>query len=392
MTSKIDQCTKCTICNAYCPVFKATSLFPGPKLSGPDAERFRAKGNILPAEWIEFCDYCKTCERVCPHGVPIAELHIRSRMKGRGRRRSFRDWLLGHAYFMEKLGAWTPFSNWVFRQAFFRWVMDHGMRLDRRAPMPSYTRKTFARWHRSQNLQQGIPIAYFHGCYTNYVDPDIGRAVVRVLEKNGFQVTLPPQECCGLPLIGNGFFRSAARLGKKNINSLGMTIERGIDVVFSSPSCGMTLREEYRDLLDLPGASVLEDHLFDIFQCLLGLHEQGKMNTRLKEVKETFYYHAPCHLRSLNIGLPALDILSLVPGLRVIELPEGCCGLAGSYGFKREKYAISRDIGEEIFRAVRERKAGTVISECEACRLQIGHHTGVRTLHPIQVLRQAYGA
>ncbi len=393
MKSNIDRCIKCSICNAYCPVLKATGLFPGPKLSGPDAERFRVKGNILPPEWLEFCDYCKICERVCPHGVSIAQLHIRSRMAGRTHNSSYRDWLLGHAYLLEKLGGWAaPFSNRLFRWAFFRWLMHRGMGLDRRTPMPPFARKTFARWHSSRNHQQGNPIAYFHGCYTNYVDPPIGRDVVKVLEKNGFQVILPPQDCCGLPLISNGFFESAARLGEKNIKSLGTIVERGIDVVFSSPSCGMTLREEYKDLLDLPGASVLEDHLFDIFQWLLGLYEQGKMNTRFQEVKETFYYHAPCHLRSLNIGLPALDILSLIPGIRVIELPEGCCGLAGSYGLKREKYAISREIGEELFRAMRERKVETVISECEACRLQIGHHTGVRTLHPIQVLRRAYGA
>ncbi len=393
MKSKIDPCIKCSICNAYCPVFKATGLFPGPKLSGPDAERFRLKGNSVPPEWLEFCDYCKTCERVCPHGVGIAHLNIRSRMTPGKRPPSFRNWLLGHAYLLEKLGGWaTPFSNWIFAWAFFRWLMDRGLGVDRRTPMLSFRRKTFARQHRARKHSPGELIAYFHGCYTNYVDPDTGRDVVEVLEKNGFRVTLPPQECCGLPLVSNGFLESASRLGKVNIQSLGRIVERGMEIVFSSPSCGMMIKEEYKNLLDLPGASVVQDHLHDIFQWLLGLHAEGKMNTRFREVKETFYYHAPCHLRSLHIGLPALDILSLIPGIRLIELPEGCCGLAGSYGFKREKYVISRDIGEEIFRTVREKKATTVISDCEACRMQIGYHTGVKTLHPIQVLRRAYGA
>ena len=238
---------------------------------------------------------------------------------------------------------------------------------------------------------KGEPIAYFHGCYTNYIDPDIGRSVVEVLEKNGFAVTIPQQECCGLPLISNGYYDLAVRLGEKNIKSLRKSIEKGVEIVFSSPSCGMTLKEEYQSILNLQEASTLGDHLFDVSQFLLRLYDEGRLKTQFKELKETYYYHVPCHLRALQIGLPALELLSLIPGLRVIELPEGCCGLAGSYGFKGEKYAVAREVGEEVFRAVRKLKAQTVISDCEACRMQIGHHTGVKTLHPLQILRRAYG-
>jgi glycerol-3-phosphate dehydrogenase subunit C len=235
-------------------------------------------------------------------------------------------------------------------------------------------------------------LAYFHGCYTNYIQPELGRALIEILERNGFQVRVPRQECCGLPLISNGFFELASRLGEENVKSLRKTIEEGTEVVFSSPSCGMTLKEEYETILNLPGASLLKDYVFEICQFLLQLHEEGKLDTRFQELQETFYYHVPCHLRALKIGLPALELLSLVPGLKVIELTEGCCGLAGSYGYKKEKYAIAREVGEDLFRAIRASKARTVISDCEACRMQIGFHTGVKTLHTVQVLRQAYGA
>jgi len=394
MKSNIDQCIKCSICNAYCPVLKATGLFPGPKLAGPDAERFRLKGTAIPQDWLAFCDYCKICERVCPHNVTIPELHLRSRLaSGKRRKPSLRDWLLGHAYLLEKLGGWTtPISNWVFGWGFIRWLVDRGLGIDRRTPLPSFGRKTFVGWFRSQPPVKGVPIAYFHGCYTNYVDPEIGRSVVEVLAKNGFAVTLPEQECCGLPLISNGFFDPARRLAEKNVESLKKSIEKGMEVVFSSPSCGMTLKEEYETILNLPGASAVSGHLFDISQFLLRLHDEGRLNTHFTEINEIYYYHVPCHLRALEIGLPALELLSLIPGVRAVELPEGCCGLAGSYGFKKEKYAVAREVGEDIFRAIRKSKAQTVISDCEACRMQIGHHTGVKTLHPLQVLRRAYGA
>ncbi|MBI5968577.1 MAG: anaerobic glycerol-3-phosphate dehydrogenase subunit C [Deltaproteobacteria bacterium] len=393
MKSNIDQCIKCSICNVYCPVLQTTGLFPGPKLSGPDAERFRLQRKAIPSDWLAFCDYCKICEMVCPHNVPIPELHVRSRIAwGKKRRPSSREWLLGHSYLLERLGSWTaPFSNWLVGWAFFRWLLDRGLGIDRRTKIPFFRRQTFERWFRSRPFMSGKPIAYFYGCYTNYIDPALGRAVVEVLEKNGFRVTLPAQECCGLPLIGNGFFDLAARLGEKNLKSLRKSVDEGLEVVFSSPSCGMTLMQEYGYILHIPGSSVVAENLYEISQFLLRLYEEQRLNTNFKKINETYYYHVPCHLRALQVGLPALELLYLIPGLQIIELPEGCCGLAGTYGFKRDNYAVAREIGEEIFQAIRKLDARRVISDCEACRMQIAHQTGVKTFHTIQILRQAYG-
>ncbi len=393
MKSDIDQCIKCSICNAYCPVLRATGLFPGPKLAGPDAERFRLKGKTIPAEWLEFCDYCKICERVCPHNVPIPELHIRSRLaSAKARKPSLRDWLLGHSYLLEKLGSWAaPFSNWINGTAFFRWLLDRGLGIDRRAQMPTFRRQTFAKWFQARNPAEGKPLAYFYGCFTNYIEPALGRSIVEILEKNGFQVILPKQECCGLPLISNGSLTLASQMAEKTLKALQKSVEDGVEIVFSSPSCGMTLSREYQEILNLPGTSSVAQHLFEISQFLLQLYEEGKLKTDFQEIRETYYYHAPCHLRALQIGLPALELLSLIPGLKVIELPEGCCGLAGTYGLKRERYAVSREIGEDLFQVIRHGKVQKVISDCEACRMQIQSQTGVPTFHPAQILRQAYG-
>jgi glycerol-3-phosphate dehydrogenase subunit C len=389
----MDQCIKCSICNAFCPVLRATGRFPGPKLTGPDAERFRLPTLAISSKWLEYCDYCKICERVCPHNVDIPELHLRSRMAWMKTRKPLpRDWLLGHAYLLEKLGSLSyPISNWIVGGSFFRWLLDRGLKIDYRAKIPFTQRPTFRKWFSLRPPAKGKPIAYFHGCYTNYIDPDVGRAVVDVLEKSGYAVILPRQECCGLPLISNGLFQQAAKMGARNIKSLGENIAQGVEVVYSSPSCGLTLTHEYKSILQLPGSSVLVNGLSEISQFLFSLHEAGKMNVNFKETNETLYYHAPCHIRALHIGLPAMELLALIPGLRVIELPEGCCGLAGSYGLKKEKYILAKEVGTEIFQAILKAEAKAVISDCEACRLQIEHHTGIQTLHPMQILSRAYG-
>lgn len=392
-TSTFEQCIKCSICNAFCPVLKATGVFPGPKLSGPDAERFRRRGQGIPPAWLEFCDLCRMCETVCPHKVPITGLHLRSRkVSTRGFRAFLRDWLLGHSHLLQKVGCLgAPFSNWILRWSFSRWLLDRGLGIDSRAKFPDFHRPGFVQWFRSRSGAEGEPVGYFHGCYTNYIDAAVGQAVVQVLEKNGLRVILPRQECCGLPLIGNGLCGAACGLAKKNLDSLTAFTAQGTQVIFSSPSCGLTLTREYERSLNLPGASRLAALLSEVCQFLLRLYDQGRLNTAFREIPETVYYHVPCHLRALQIGLPALDLLSLVPGLKTVELPASCCGLAGTYGYKREKYGIAREIGEDTFRRIREDHARTVISECEACRMQIEHHTGVATLHPVQVLNRAYG-
>jgi glycerol-3-phosphate dehydrogenase subunit C len=107
-------------------------------------------------------------------------------------------------------------------------------------------------------------------------------------------------------------------------------------------------------------------------------------------VSEVLAYHAPCHLRAQGIGKPGLELLEMIPGLRLVDTDAGCCGIAGSYGFKADRYAIGLQVGQELFKAVRESGAGRVVSECGTCRLQITHATGATSLHPLSVLRESF--
>jgi glycerol-3-phosphate dehydrogenase subunit C len=232
-------------------------------------------------------------------------------------------------------------------------------------------------------------IGYFYGCYTNTNEVDVAKATVQVLEANGIEVILPPQRCCGIPMLGNGDFKGARKMGLYNVPSLLNTVRSGLDIVFSSTSCGYMIKHEYSRLLSIPGSEEIAQHLFDLFELLANLKESRNLKTNFRQLPSKVAYFAPCHLRSLGIGLPALEILRLIPGLRIDNIEADCCGLGGTFGFKKEKYEISQEIGKDLAEAIDRLKPEIVLSDCEGCRMQIRHLTGLKVLHPVQILRDA---
>ncbi|MGB9628934.1 MAG: heterodisulfide reductase-related iron-sulfur binding cluster, partial [Thermodesulfobacteriota bacterium] len=218
---------------------------------------------------------------------------------------------------------------------------------------------------------------------------EVGKATVEVLEANGFEVTLPPQNCCGLPMLGNGNLKGARKMAQKNVPFLLQAIRSGQDLLFSSTSCGHMIKHEYSRLLNIPGSEEIANHTFDLFEYLRNLKESKSLNTHFKKLQIKAAYFAPCHLRSLGIGLPALEILRLIPGLQIENIEEDCCGLGGTFGFKKEKFEISQEIGRDLAKAIERIHPEIVLTDCEGCRLQIRHLTGLKVLHPVQVLSDA---
>mgnify|MGYP002397108207 CR=1 FL=1 len=149
------------------------------------------------------------------------------------------------------------------------------------------------------------------------------------------------------------------------------------------------IKHEYSHLLAIPRSEEVSEHTFDLFEFLRDLRESRTLNTNFKELSLKVAYFAPCHLRSLGIGLPALEILRLIPGLQIDNIEADCCGLGGTFGFKKEKYKIAQEIGRDLSEAIDRLKPEIVLTDCEGCRLQIRHLTGLRVLHPIQILRDA---
>jgi glycerol-3-phosphate dehydrogenase subunit C len=391
----LDHCVKCTICETFCPFSRATPLFPGPKFVGPQAERYRGAGPSVDAS-VDYCSGCGICTQVCPQGVRIAEINSQARAAlWEERGVPLRNQLIARPGVIGRLGTpVAPVANWALRNRAVRAVTDRLLGIHRDAPMPRFAGRTFQRWARRHTVPAAErTVVYFHGCGTNFYEPAVGEMVVAVLEHNGFRVVVPPQDCCGLPLQSNGNFPAARAYVRRLVANLAPYAREGNAIVANSTSCSLMLKREAREILGVEDEALraVSKATYDLCEFLLLLHEQGELRMDFGSLPLTVPYHAPCQQRGHGIGKPALDLLALVPGLRAVDLDVDCCGIAGTYGLKREKYEISMAVGEPLFRELRDAEADVAACDSETCRWQIEHGSGVHAVHPVELLHRAYG-
>jgi glycerol-3-phosphate dehydrogenase subunit C len=397
----LDQCIKCNICVTKCPVSPVTDLFPGPKYEGPQAGRFRGSDQPSPDKSVDYCSGCRVCNMVCPTGVKIAEINARSRarMVEQGMfplRTRLRNNMLARSELLGKLGQpMAPIANYVLSNNLVRWGMEALFMIHKDAPLPKFAHQRFSTWFRRHpkptNLQRQV--VYFHGCSTEYYEPRVGQAAIFVLEANGFEVIIPPQNCCGLPLLSNGEFKAARSYHRNNVRSLSRYAKQGIPIVGTSTSCTLTLKEEAPELLDMhdEDTRLVAENTYDFNEFILLLLEEGSLNTDFKPLPCSLPYHAPCQYRAHRLGNPGVEMLNLVPELQIVESHTACCGIAGSYGYKTEKYQVALDVGKPLFDFVQSSNSELVICDSETCRWQITNVTGIPAYHPVELIAFSYG-
>ena len=236
---KSDQCIKCGICTEYCPVARVSGGFSGPKQAGPDSQRFRRSQDPSEDLWVGLCIGCGTCDLVCPMGVNVSELNLMAKAKASDEKGfSLRNWILGHTHFFGSLAvSMASLTNKALGNHLLKRLSDRLLGIDERRTLPSYERETFRQWWTHHHSHGDKKVAYFYGCYTNTNEVDVGIATVQVLEKNGFEVIVPKQECCGVPLLGQGDLEAARASGLRNVRSLIEVVEAGYDIVYSSTTC-----------------------------------------------------------------------------------------------------------------------------------------------------------
>jgi len=397
----LDECIKCNICTAYCPVAAVTDKFPGPKYVGPQAQRFRASGQAhSPDHSVDYCSACRVCNEVCPTGVRIAEINARAKAHIVAEHGiPLRNWFFGRNEILGRIGNLAPqIANLGFHNPFSRFMAEKIMGVARHAPIPRWatggSSTTWFQRTQSERLKSDKKVVYFHGCSTNYYEPAVGQAAVMVLEQNGFEVIVPPQNCCGLPMLNNGEFPAAKNLYHNNLTKLLPFADKGYPIVGTSTSCVLVLREEASEMLDIENDNTqrFKNALWDMSEFLRDLHDRGELNTEFRDLQLVLPYHVSCQVRAHRMGRPSLDVMTLIPGLDVREGDAKCCGLAGTYGYKAEKYDIAMKVGQEAFRFVNEQKGATfVTADSEICRWQLQHGTQKKGRAPVEILAAAYG-
>ena len=173
-------------------------------------------------------------------------------------------------------------------------------------------------------------VAYFVDHYANYHDPQVGQALMAILEHNNVSVYVPPgQTASGMAMISAGDLKAARKVAEQNIHELAEPAREGMPIICTEPAAAICLKQEYPMLLDHPDVQVVADQVIEAGAFLQQLHRQGKLKTNLKPLNLDVGYHVPCHLKALGQGTPLQDLMKLIPDMRVHTIEEGCSGMAG---------------------------------------------------------------
>lgn len=391
-----EQCIKCTVCTVYCPAAAVNPLFPGPKQAGPDGERLRLKHPDFYDESLRWCLNCKRCEVACPSNVRIGDIIQMARIKHSRKRPGLRERLLANTDFVGSLASpFAPVVNFAVGMKPTKMVMDKVVGIDHRRTFPKYSFGTFESWMKRRRKSQAKfsrQVSYFHGCYVNYNHPQLGKDFVKVMNALGVGVRLLEREkCCGVPLISNGLIEQARRQGQINIESIRSSVVRDrLPVLGTSSTCTFTLRDEYPHLLGIDNGDVRNEIDLATRYVYRMLTSEGA-TLKFKKSAPTLRvaYHTACHIEKLGWSFYSLELLRMIPSVELVPLDSQCCGIAGTYGFKKENYPTAQAIGEDLFRKIEASGCDVVATECETCKWQIEMSTSKQVLHPISILAAA---
>lgn len=397
--NNFEQCIKCTVCTVYCPVAAVNPLYPGPKQSGPDGERLRLKRPEFYDEALKYCLNCKRCEVACPSNVRIGDIIQSARIKFSKKKPGLREFALANTDLVGSISTtMAPVVNATVGLKPVKAAMDAVLKIDHRRTFPKYSQGTFEGWMKKQReAQAAFPkqVSFFHGCYVNYNNPALGKDFVKVMNALGIGVQLLEKEkCCGVALISNGFINQAKRQAKVNVASIRKAAgEQGMPVLATSSTCTFTLRDEYPHLLGIDNADV-RDSIELATRYVYRLLQSGEAKLRFREdaPKIRVAYHTPCHMEKLGWSYYSIELLKMIPSVELMVLDSQCCGIAGTYGFKKENYETSQAIGESLFRKIEASGCDLVATDCETCKWQIEMSTSKKVEHPLSILAAAiYG-
>ncbi len=405
----VEMCNGQGVCRkrgddgAMCPSFIATR---------DEAHSTRGRANALRAamtgqlgekglldpklyEVLDLCLECKACKRECPSLVDMAKLKYEYLSQIQAEKGvPLRSRLFANIHMLNKLGSSVSpaLTNFAYKNPLLRTMLDRGLGIDARRSLPPLAPQTFTRWFKQHtphiNEKRG-QVVLWDDTYLTYNEPEIGVAAVTLLEALGYEVLLvEDRKCCGRPMISKGLLEQAKANAAHNVEHLLPYARQGTPIIGLEPSCITTLRDEYPDLLRSDAARTVAEHSLFIEEFFARLIDEGTFDLTFTSEIAPVLLHGHCYQKALIGTGDMLNVLRQLPGSDVSEIPSGCCGMAGSFGYEREHYDISMTVGEDrLFPAVREADSGTVVlASGISCRHQIADGTPREAVHPVVYL------
>ena len=398
MCNGVGVCRK-TLEGTMCPSYMATRDEEHSTRGRANALRAVLSGTVPATDFtgkrlwavMDLCLECKGCKAECPSNVDMAKLKyefLAHYYAANGL--PLRNRLFGRVESVSRLGSSVaPLANRLSKLGASRWLLEKVLGIDRRRPLPSLASETFVDWFRRRPTRVAAPrgdVVLFHDTFVTYNQPQIGRAAVQLLEAGGYRVVLADKKCCGRPLISKGMLAPAREHAAWNVERLHRYAKSGIAIVGLEPSCLLTLRDEYVDLLRTDEARTVAAQSLLLEEFLQ--RERGRgLTLQFRGDRRKALLHGHCHQKALVGTAPTVAALRWA-GFDVAEVDSGCCGMAGSFGFEREHYDVSVWLGNRRL-APAVRAAGPeveVVAPGISCRQQIEHLAGRQARHPAEVL------
>ncbi len=392
-----------------CPTFMAT---------GEERNSTRARANIFREfiqsdprnvwdhreiyDIMDLCISCKGCKTECPSAVDMAKLKAEFMQHWYDKHGiPLRTWLVAHFTSINKIGSLFPsVFNWFVQNSFFSAILKAGIGFARERSIPTIYSITLKKWLK-KNLPYINPaspkrtVCLFIDEFSNYNDTEIGIKAVKLLTTLGYKIIATDHLESTRTFISKGLVRKAKTIAMKNVDKLSKIISGELPLIGIEPSAILTFRDEYPELVASrmkDNANLLASNCFLIDEFLSSEKADGKIDTGMfTKEHRNILLHAHCQQKSISSSSHTIDILNIPENYSVKEIPSGCCGMAGSFGFEKEHYDLSQKIGEMVlFPAVRESDEETIIAASgTSCRQQIKDGTGRTALHPIEILYNA---